>query len=120
MFYFSETSKRRLSDCHPDLQRLFYKVIEFKDCSVLSGYRNKDQQNKAFKDGKTKAVWGKSNHNVMPSKAVDVMPYPIHWDDYDGLYEFAGFVKGIAAMLDIEIKWGGDFKSYFDGAHWEI
>jgi peptidoglycan L-alanyl-D-glutamate endopeptidase CwlK len=51
---------------------------------------------------------------------VDVVPYPVDWSDICGFYEFAGFVKGIAVPLGIKVKWGGDFKTFFDGAHWEL
>ena len=48
---FSETSKVRLSSCHPDLQRLFCEVVVKYDCTILCGFRNEADQNQAFEDG---------------------------------------------------------------------
>lgn len=63
-------------------------------------------------------------HNRRPSEAADVVPYPIDWDDELGFYHFAGFVKGMAAILGIEVVWGGDWPNFIDGkkdlAHWEL
>ena len=54
------------------------------------------------------------NHNKKPSKAIDVAPYPIDWDDRERMTYFAGYVKGIAMMLGIPIRWGGDWNSNND------
>lgn len=117
---FSERSNNNLITCDFRLVALFREVIKHRDCTIICGHRGEEAQTEAFRTGKSKAQWGESNHNTMPSKAVDVMPYPIDWDDLDGLREFAGFVFGIAAMQGISVKWGGHFKSFFDGPHWEI
>lgn len=99
-------------------------VIRYVDCSVICGYRNEVDQNKAFAEGKSQLKYPKGRHNRRPSEAVDVVPYPIDWDDELGFYHFAGFVKGMAAMLGIEVVWGGDWPNFIDGkkdlAHWEL
>ena len=104
---FGSTSIKRLETCHEDLQQIFYQVIKHFDCSILEGHRGEEKQNKYFDEGKSKVRYPKGRHNAIPSRAVDVAPYPIDWDDLDRFYYFAGFVKGIAAMLDIPIRWGG-------------
>jgi peptidoglycan L-alanyl-D-glutamate endopeptidase CwlK len=106
---FGKKSMSKLETCHEDLQQLFYQVIKQFDCSVLEGHRGEELQNKYFDEGKSKVKFPKGRHNANPSKAVDVVPWPIDWDDTDRMYYFAGFVKGIAAMLDIPIRWGGDW-----------
>lgn len=106
---FGSTSIKRLETCHEDLQQIFYQVIKHFDCSILEGHRGEEKQNKYFDEGKSKVRYPKGRHNAIPSRAVDVAPYPIDWDDLDRFYYFAGFVKGIAAMLDIPIRWGGDW-----------
>ena len=106
---FGSTSIKRLETCHEDLQQIFYQVIKHFDCSILEGHRGEEKQNKYFDEGKSKVRFPKGRHNANPSRAVDVAPYPIDWDDLDRFYYFAGFVKGIAAMLDIPIRWGGDW-----------
>ena len=55
-----------------------------------------------------------SKHNQEPSLAVDVAPWPIDWNDSHRFYHFAGFVLGIAAALNIRLRWGGDWDSDFD------
>jgi peptidoglycan L-alanyl-D-glutamate endopeptidase CwlK len=49
--------------------------------------------------------------------AVDVMPYPINWNDITRIYYFAGFVKAIAEVLYAQghithkVIWGGDWNN---------
>lgn len=117
---FSAKSSERLESCHPLLQDIFGEVIKHRDCSILFGYRGREEQEEAFRNGNSKAHYGNSNHNFYPSLAVDAMPWPINWDDIKGIHEFAGFVLGIAAAKGIPIRWGGKFKSFFDGPHFEL
>lgn len=120
MPHFSETSKKRLSTCHPDLQRLFNEVIKEFDCTILEGHRGEEAQNKAFKEGKSQLKFPQGNHNAYPSNAVDVAPYPVEFPlSTDSEYTvrkklmqftfFAGFVKGIAYKMNIGIRYGGDW-----------
>ena len=111
MPYFGERSKKNLNTCDEDLVFLFEEVIKYFDCSVLEGHRGKKLQNKYFKEGKSKLKFPEGNHNKKPSKAVDVVPYPIDFNDRERMTYFAGFVKGMAAVLGIPIRWGGDWNS---------
>ena len=52
--------------------------------------------------------------NANPSRAVDVAPYPIDWSDRERFTYFAGFVKGIASQMGIDIIWGGDWDNDTD------
>ena len=106
---FGKKSISRLETCHEDLQQVFYQVIKHFDCTVLEGHRGEELQNKYFNEGKSKVKFPKGKHNADPSNAVDIVPWPVDWDDTDRMYYFAGFVKGIAAMLDIPLRWGGDW-----------
>lgn len=106
---FSANSINQLSTCHPELQRLFYEVIKHRDCSVTEGFRNKEKQNEAYAKGNSDKKWPDGKHNKYPSLAVDVYPYPIDYTDKERFYNFAGFVQGVAEMLDIKIRWGGDW-----------
>jgi len=108
---FGSKSKQRLSTCHEDLIDLFNEVIKYFDCSVLEGHRNEEDQNKYFEEGKSKVKFPKGKHNASPSNAVDVVPYPVDWNDTDRMYYFAGIVKGIAATMEINIRWGGDWNN---------
>ena len=112
---FSQESFSKLSTCHPDLQVLFYEVIKYIDCTILEGYRNQVDQEKAFAKGNTKEHWPNGKHNHQPSSAVDVICDPINFnDDKLGLW-FGGYVMGIAQKLKDEgkithsIRWGGSW-----------
>ena len=117
---YSAKSIERLKTCHPLLQELFLEVIKHRDCAILFGHRNRADQEEAFNNGRSKAHYGQSYHNYYPSLAVDAMPFPINWDDIKGIHEFAGFVLGVAAAKDIPVRWGGHFKNFFDGPHFEL
>ena len=129
MFKFSERSKSALATCHPDLQKLFAEVIKHVDCTVLEGMRTYTRQEEYVMTGRSKTL--KSKHLKQKdgtSHAVDVMIYPINWDDWQRNYVFIGFVKGIAATLGIRVKsgidWDGDFDirehSFLDVPHFEL
>jgi len=117
MYKFSRISSERLATCHPDLQVLFNEVIKYFDCSVLCGHRGREEQEKAFSEGKSKLRFPQSKHNSTPSMAVDVAPFPIDWNDLHRFYYFAGRVMGIADMLLAQnkishrIRFGGDWNS---------
>lgn len=132
---FSPKSLQRLGTCHKDLQTLFSEVIKHFDCTILVGNRGKEEQNQAFKDGKSKKKYPDSKHNSMPSNAVDVSPYPIPvWTKSVDFCYFGGYVMGIAAMLLVEgkmthrIRYGGDFNTnkivsdskFYDLVHFEL
>lgn len=115
---FSGRSRANLQTCEDDLITLFNAVIEKYDCTVLQGHRSMEEQKQLFRDGKTKTLASKHLHS--PSKAVDVMPYPIDWEDIQGQHEFAAVVLATAVELGIKVKWGGHFKTFYDAPHWEI
>jgi len=113
MPYFGEKSKERLNTCDSNLQKVFNEVIKHVDCSVLEGHREKDRQNKLFKEGKTKVKYPNGRHNRQPSSAVDVTPYPVDWKDRERQTLFAGFVIGVASQMGINLRWGGDWDQDF-------
>lgn len=84
-----------------------------------------------YKDGH----WKKSKHQPPKgstlSLAIDALSYHkevphLRWYEMKSLHRFAGYVLGIADMLksygEIEhtLEWGGDWKSFFDGAHFQL
>lgn len=96
---FGNTSKQRLETCHQDLQTIFNYVIKSFDCTIICGYRDKKAQNKAYDDGFSKVRFPNSKHNMSPSIAVDVIPWPIEWENTKRMKYFAGYVMGIAEVL---------------------
>lgn len=126
---YSKISQSRLTTCHPELQRLFYKVLEEYDNSIVCGIRSKENQDEAFYNGYSKVQYPNSKHNKTPSNAVDVIPYPSGWEDTKEFYLFAGYVMRVAEELGINVRWGGLWSgkkgyvaknSFNDLAHWEL
>ena len=114
MAKFGAASLMRLETCHPLIQLLFRQVVRDFDCTIIKGHRGKEEQNDAVRDGKSKLEWPNSKHNVQPSHAVDAGPWPLDWDDTYSFYLFAGWVLATARMLNIPIRWGGDWDSDLD------
>jgi len=125
---FGTRSKQRLATCDERLQKVFNEVIKYVDCSVLEGHRSQERQDKLYDEGKTKLKFPNGRHNMDPSKAVDVTPYPVDWADRERQTLFAGFVLGIARSMGIKLRWGGDWDMDFrvmdnrfdDFPHFEI
>jgi peptidoglycan L-alanyl-D-glutamate endopeptidase CwlK len=128
MAYFSDASLQKLATCHQDLQDLFKTVILHYDCTILEGHRSEADQDQLFEQGLSKVEWPDSKHNKIPSHAVDVAPYPIDWDDTKRFYHFVGFVKGVAASMNIKLRCGADWdgdndlkdQSFNDLVHFEL
>ena len=96
---FSKNSLRHLGTCHADHQILFLQVVNDFDCSIVCGYRDQDDQDTAFENGFSKVRWPDSDHNVYPSMAVDVIPYPTGYNDDRIMRHFVGYVLGVAAEM---------------------
>lgn len=115
---FGTKSRNNLNEAHPDLQHLFERVVENRDCSVVEGFRGEAEQNYAFKSGASKLKFPQSKHNQTPSQAVDVWPYPRPaWDDTPAWKDFATYVKGVADGMGIDIvsgglEWGWDYPHF--------
>ena len=119
MFKFGERSIYELSSCDPRLQEVMNEVIKIMDFSVLCGNRSKEDQNEAYENGTSKLKYPRSNHNSMPSMAVDIAPYPIDWKNKERFIILSNIVKYIAKQKDIEIDWGYDLWGW-DMPHYQI
>lgn len=120
MSNFSKISLKRLNTCDPKLIKICQEAIKEYDFSVLCGHRGEKEQNQAFKEGRSKLSYPKSKHNVTPSKAVDIAPYPIDWNNIDRFIELSVIIKRIASENNIKIRWGGNFKNFKDYPHFEL
>lgn len=109
MPHFSESSLSRLQTCDPKLQALFKEVIKHFDCTILTGHRGAAEQDEKFAQGLSKLKFPHSKHNSYPSRAVDATPYPIDFYDKERIIYFAGLVMGIAKVMNVKIRWGGDW-----------
>ena len=121
MYIYSLKSQDKLNTCHIDLVRLFNKAIEYRDIKIICGRRGKKAQDKAFNVGYSTVQYPHSKHNRHPdSMAVDATPCPLNWKDLDAFRELGNFILGLAAGMDIEIEWGGNWDNFPDFAHYQL
>lgn len=121
-------SKQRLSGVHPDLIAVVTKAISISpvDFTVLEGLRSVSRQRQLYKAGKSTTM----NSRHITGHAIDLAPYPTNGDfdgdgvsniqDWDEYYPIADVMKQAAEELDISIDWGGDWKSFPDGPHFQL
>ena len=111
---FGRKSRASLETCDERLQKVFNEVVKTYDCTVVCGHRGEEDQNKAFNEGRSKVKYPNGRHNASPSKAADVTPYPVDWEDRERFIYFGGFVKGCAFRMGISLRWGGEWNQYFE------
>jgi peptidoglycan L-alanyl-D-glutamate endopeptidase CwlK len=113
-------SAAKLATCHPDLQLIVNELAQQFPIQVLCGERGEAEQDAAYMSGTSKAKWGESPHNLSPSAAVDLAPWPIDWNKINKFQEMAVMFKQIAQHHSIAVTWGGDFKTLKDMPHFEL
>jgi len=107
MATFSKKSHEKLSTCVPSLQLLAEEAIDITDFSVICGHRTKEEQERAREEGQSKLSWPLSKHNRWPSRAIDVAPWPLDWEDSEGFCYLAGIFMALARVHKISLRWGG-------------
>jgi len=81
--------------------------------------RSYERQRILFKQGVTRAQPGSSPHQY--GCAVDIVHCLKFWDLEHKQWEVLGAIgKEVARKAKIPIVWGGDFRSIWDPAHWEL
>lgn len=148
MFKFSQQSLNKLNTVDPQLQILAHEVLKISpyDFAITEGLRTLEKQQELFKQNKPNKIItkcdginNKSKHQE--GKAIDIMIYIQEIDKTDktdktttnkptgriiGTWEekyyreIATIFKQKAKELNINIRWGGDFKGFFDGPHFEL
>ena len=114
-----------LKGVHPDLVRVIERAARMSNSGfrVIDGVRTVAEQKANVARGVSKTM----NSRHLPaanglSHAVDVVPLvggAISWD-WDDFYPLAKVIKQAAALEGVPIEWGGDWKSFKDGAHWQL
>lgn len=122
---FKEQQLRAIREgAHPDIldfeealiKRMAKHMVPMWPHSIVRGER---QQQQAFDGGFSKAQFGKSPHNF--GCAVDIVHGVLAWGLDKKAWEIVGHIgKEVAQSKGIHIVWGGDFKSLWDPAHWEL
>lgn len=123
-YKFGKTSKSNLSTCCDEIQRVMNRALSYGiiDFSVLEGYRSIERQQNLYREGKSQldGVTKLSSHNLLPSEGVDVVPYPLDWDDTESFYKLATVIFKAAAEECVKLTYGGHWESFKDLPHWEI
>ena len=120
----SASSRKKLLECHDDIQQLVQVVSDRMSLLVICGFRGKPEQNEAFSTGKSKLSWPHSKHNCVPSLAVDLAPLQpdgkLSWNDIHLFKELGRVMFEEADKMNIKIRWGGNFVSFKDSVHFEL
>lgn len=86
---------------------------------VHSAFRTEKQQTALVADGRSRARWPRAPHCI--GEAVDIVHSRYHWELTKQEWSLLGKVgKDVAAAMRLDVKWGGDFHTFYDPAHWEI
>lgn len=122
----NSSSEAKLKKVHPDLVRVIKRAAKIaKDIGfiVTCGVRTLEEQKELLKKGATRTL----NSRHIPgadgySKAVDLavtIDGKIKWD-WPLYSKLAGIVKDAAKLEKVTIEWGGDWKSFKDGPHFQL
>ncbi|TCM61884.1 peptidoglycan L-alanyl-D-glutamate endopeptidase CwlK [Acinetobacter calcoaceticus] len=142
-YVLSKLSLGRLEGANPNLVKVVKRAIELttQDFLVVESIRSKEQMMINYGKGRTAAQLAKfgiaasyaqpklskvtwlnnpfaSNH--ASGKAVDLVPYPVDWNDLNKFRAIAVAMKQAAAELRVPLAWGGDWKSSKDYPHFEL
>ncbi|HEB77542.1 MAG TPA: M15 family peptidase [Methylothermaceae bacterium] len=119
-YHLGKRSITRLEGVHPDLVRVVKHAIEITpvDFTVIEGRRSKARQRQLVKIGASRTM--RSRH--LTGHAVDLAPWvdgTVRWD-WPLFYPIAKAMKQAAKELDVKIRWGGDWKHFKDGPHFQL
>ncbi len=113
-------SLSRLEGVHPDLVRVVKRAAAMSDLdfTVLEGLRTVERQKQLFAQKATKTM----NSRHLTGHAVDLAPMiggKISWD-WPLYNRLAKIIKAAAAVEKVPLQWGGDWRAFKDGPHWEL
>lgn len=119
-FALSQKSLDCLSGVHPDLVSVVKRAIELTDVdfAVLEGVRSKARQEQLVAAGASKTM----NSRHITGHAVDlgaIVGGSVRWD-WPLYAKVAAVVKKAAAELSVPIEWGGDWRTFKDGPHFQL
>lgn len=119
-YQLGQRSRERLQGVHPDLVRVVERAIELTsvDFTVLEGLRTTERQKTLVAAGASKTM----NSRHITGHAVDLGAYVDGQVDWSWpLYErIAAAMKLAAKELGVAITWGGDWRTFKDGPHFEL
>ena len=120
MYKLSKKSLKKLDGVHPDLIAVVKLAIEKTECdfAVIEGVRSYDRQVQLYNEGASKTL----NSRHLTGHAVDLMAWVDgggSWD-WEHYHKIADAMKEAAKELDVELEWGGDWKRFADGPHFQL
>lgn len=115
-----QRSLSRLEGVHPDLVRVVKRAASMSDLdfTVLEGLRTVERQKELFAQKATKTM----NSRHLTGHAVDLAPMlggKVSWD-WPLYNRLSKVVKAAAAIEKVPLTWGGDWRTFKDGPHWEL
>ena len=130
-YRFSQKSRSKLKDVHPDLVKVVIRAMSFQvmDFSILEGLRSFERQQSLVRKGASKTLNSKHlKQNDGFSHAIDIAPYPIDWQDHSRFYILNGLMRAAASLEGVKIRTGADWdsdsltqdQSFHDLPHYEI
>lgn len=119
-FKLSQRSLDKLQGVDKRLVAVVNRAIELTevDFGITEGLRTKERQEQLVAEGKSQTL----NSKHLRGMAVDVVAYvdgKVSWDKQH-YQTIAEAFKQAADELNVSIRWGGNFKSFFDGPHFEL
>lgn len=124
-YRLSKRSIDRLQGVHPDLVKVVKRAIEITkvDFGITEGVRTLARQKQLLAEKKSttlnsRHIPGKDGY----SKAVDVVVYigtAVNWD-LKNYKIVADAMFQASRELRIPIEWGGNWKSFVDGPHFQL
>lgn len=100
-----------------EVVKLALKLSEV-DFAVLEGLRTPARQQELFDAGASKTL----NSRHLTGHAVDLGAYvngKIRWD-WPLYHKIAEAMKAAALVRGVDIVWGGDWRTFKDGPHFEL
>ncbi|WP_063582847.1 M15 family metallopeptidase [Achromobacter ruhlandii] len=125
-FQLSQRSLGRLDGVHPDLVEVVKLAIQRTavDFTVVEGVRTPERQRELVAQGASQT---QNSFHIKQADgyghAVDLAPLvggAIPWNDWAAFRALADTVKACAADLGVPVEWGGDWKTFKDGPHFQI
>ncbi|MDF7270706.1 M15 family metallopeptidase [Proteus mirabilis] len=120
-FRLSKRSEENLRGVHPDLVKVVHRALEITDIDfmVIEGKRNEARQRQLVASGKSQTM----NSRHLTGHAVDCAPLvnnQIHWNDWSYFKKVADAMIKSAKELGVDIEWGGNWKTFKDGPHFQL